>query len=205
MVRVKICGNTNLDDTMAAVQAGADAVGFVFYAKSPRAIEPKSAAEIISRLPPFVVPVGVFVNEDLGVVRRIMEECHIPLAQLHGEESPEYCVELARPVIKAIRVRDRRDLERMTSYQVAGFVLDAFVEGVPGGTGVTIDWDLAGEAQVVGPIILAGGLTPDNVLEAVRQARPYGVDVSSGVESSPGRKDPAKVRAFIANAKSWTW
>jgi phosphoribosylanthranilate isomerase len=205
MVKVKICGNTNLDDTMAAVQAGADAVGFVFYKKSPRAVEPKTAAEIISRLPPFVVPVGVFVNEEPGTVRRIMEECNIPLAQLHGDESPQYCAELGRSVIKAIRLRERQDLERMTSYQVAGFVLDAFVEGMPGGTGVTIDWDLAGEAQVVGPIILAGGLTPDNVLEAVRQARPYGVDVSSGVEASPGKKDHAKVRAFIANAKSWTW
>ena len=105
----------------------------------------------------------------------------------------------------AIRVRDRRDLELMTSYRVSGFVLDAFVEGVPGGTGVTIDWDVVSDAQVVGPIILAGGLTPDNVLEAVRQARPYGVDVSSGVEVTPGKKDHAKVRAFIANAKSWTW
>jgi len=205
MVKVKICGNTNLDDTVAAVQAGADAVGFVFYKKSPRAIEPKTAAEIISRLPPFVVPVGVFVNEELGAVRRILEDCNIPLAQLHGDESPQYCAELGRSVIKAIRVRDRGDLERMTSYQVAGFVLDAFVEGMPGGTGVTIDWDLASEAQVVGPIILAGGLTPDNVLEAVRQARPYGVDVTSGVEVSPGKKDHAKVRAFITNAKSWTW
>ena len=205
MVKVKICGNTNLDDTMAAVQAGADAVGFVFYKKSPRAVEPKTAAEIISCLPPFVAPVGVFVNEELGVVRRIMEDCNIFLAQLHGDESPQYCADLRRSVIKAIRVRDRRDLERMTSYQVSGFVLDAFVEGVPGGTGVMIDWDLVSDAQVVGPIILAGGLTPDNVLEAVRQARPYGVDVSSGVEASPGKKDHAKVRAFIANAKSWTW
>ena len=205
MVKVKICGNTTLDDTLAAVQAGTDAVGFVFYKKSPRAVEQKAAAEIISRLPPFVVPVGVFVNEELDAVRRIMDECHISLAQLHGDESPQYCTDLGRAVIKAVRVRDRRDLERMTSYQVAGFVLDAFVEGVPGGTGVTIDWDLACEAQVMGPIILAGGLTPDNVLEAVRQARPYGVDVSSGVEASPGKKDQAKVRAFIANAKSWTW
>jgi phosphoribosylanthranilate isomerase len=205
MVKVKICGNTNLDDTMAAVQAGADAVGFVFYAKSPRAVDPKTAAEIISRLPPFVVTVGVFVNEDLTVVRSIMEECNIPLAQLHGDESPQYCAELGRSVIKAIRVRDSRDLERMTAYQVSGFVLDAFVEGKPGGTGVPIDWDLAAQAQMLGPIILAGGLTPDNVLAAVRQVRPYAVDVTSGVEASPGKKDHAKVRAFIVNAKSWTW
>ena len=193
MVKVKICGNTNLNDAMAAVQAGADALGFVFYAKSPRAVDPKAAAEIISRLPPFVVPVGVFVNEEIGTVRRIMKDCHIPLAQLHGDESPDYCADLGCSVLKAIRVRDRRDLERMTAYQVGGFVLDALVEGKPGGTGVTIDWDLA------------GGLTPDNVLEAVRQVRPYAVDVTSGVEASPGKKDHAKVRAFIANAKSWTW
>lgn len=205
MVKVKICGNTTLDDAIAAVQGGADAVGFIFYRKSPRAVEPKAAADIIARLPPFVVPVGVFVNEDLAVVRRIMEECRIPLAQLHGDEPPQYCLELGRPVIKAIRVRDQRDLERLALYQVSGFVLDAFVEGVPGGTGVTVDWDLVSEAQMLGPIILAGGLTPDNVVEAVRRVRPYGVDVSSGVEASPGVKDHAKVRAFITNAKSWTW
>src|SRR5213594_4198446 len=189
MVKVKICGNTNLDDAMAAVQDGADAVGFVFYAKSPRAVDPKTAAEIISRLPPFVAPVGVFVNEEPRIVRRIMEECNIPLAQLHGDESPQYCAELGR----------------MAAYQVSGFVLDAFIEGKPGGTGVTIDWDLAAQAQMLGPVILAGGLTPDNVLEAVRQVRPYAVDVTSGVESSPGKKDHVKVRAFITNAKSWTW
>jgi len=201
MVKVKICGNTNLEDALAAAEAGADAVGFVFYAKSPRAVDPKTAAEIISRLPPFVMPVGVFVNEELGVVRRIMEDCNIPLAQLHGDESPQYCSTLGRSVVKAIRVRDRRELESMNSYEVVGFVLDAFVEGVPGGTGVKIDWDLASEAQKKGRIILAGGLTPDNVAEAVRRVRPYGVDVSSGVESSPGKKDHAKVRAFIANAR----
>src|SRR2546422_2736083 len=128
-----------------------------------------------------------------------MEEFNIPLAQLHGDESPQYCAELGRSVIKAIRVRDSRDLERMAAYQVSGFVLDAFIEGKPGGTGVTIDWDLAAQAQMLGPIILAGGLTPDNVLEAVRQVRPYAVDVTSGVEASPGKKDHVKVRAFITN------
>jgi phosphoribosylanthranilate isomerase len=205
MVRVKICGNRTLDDAMAAVQNGADAVGFVFYPKSPRSVEPKTAADIISRLPPFVVPVGVFVNEDPAVVRGIMEECRIPLAQLHGDETPQYCLELGWPVLKAIRVRDQRDLERMALFQVNGFVLDAFVEGVPGGTGVTVDWDMVADAQMLGPVILAGGLTPDNVVEAIRLVRPYGVDVSSGVEVSPGVKDHAKVRAFIANAKSWDW
>ena len=205
MVKVKICGNTNLDDVLVAVEAGADAVGFVFYAQSPRAIAPKTAALIIERLPPFAIPVGVFVDEELSVVRQIMKDCGIPVAQLHGNESPRYCAELGRSAIKAIRVRDRRDLERMASYQVGGFVLDAYVERVPGGTGIPMDWDLASEAQVLGPIILAGGLTPDNVVEAIRRVRPYGVDVSSGVELSPGKKDHVKVRAFIANAKSFVW
>src|SRR5207245_497424 len=154
-----------------AVHASADAIGVDFYAKSPRAVDSKTAAEIISRLPPFVVPVGVFVNEELMVVRGIMDECNIPLAQLHGEESPHYCAELGRSVIKAIRVRDCRDLERMAAYQVSGFVLDAFVEGTPGGTGVTIDWDLAAQAQMLGPIILAGGLTPDNGRAAIRGSK----------------------------------
>ncbi len=201
MVKVKICGNTTLDDTMAAVEAGADAVGFVFYAKSPRAVDPKAAAAIIARLPPFVTPVGVFVNEDLSVVRRVMRECGLPLVQLHGDESPQYCAELGRAALKAVRVRDRRDLERLALYQVGGIVLDAFVEGTPGGTGVTVDWTLACEAKAPVPLILAGGLTPGNVTEAIRRVRPYGVDVSSGVEASPGKKDHAKVRAFIANAK----
>lgn len=201
MVKVKICGNTTLDDAMAAVEAGADAVGFVFYAKSPRAVEPQAAAAIVARLPPFVTSVGVFVNEDLSVVRRVMEECGLPLAQLHGDESPQYCAELERPALKAIRLRDRQDLEGLALYQVSGIVLDAFVEGAPGGTGMTFDWTLACEAKGPVPIILAGGLTPGNVAEAIRRVRPYGVDVSSGVEASPGKKDHAKVRAFIANAK----
>ena len=205
MVKVKICGNTNLDDTMAAVQAGADAVGFVLYAKSPRAISPKTAADIIARLPPFVTPVGVFVDEDLQVVREMMDECGLLLAQLHGSESPEYCKDLKRAVVKAVRVRDRRDFELMSRYQVAGYLLDAYVQGIPGGTGMAIDWDLAADAAQLGPIVLAGGLTPENVEEAIRRARPYGVDVTSGVEAFPGKKDHAKLRTFVANAKSSIW
>src|SRR2546428_13569763 len=121
---------------------------------------------------------------------------------MHGEESPHYCAELGRSVIKAIRVRDSRDLERMAAYQVSGFVLDAFVEGTPGGTGVTIDWDLAAQAQMLGPIILSGGLTPGNVLVPARQVRPYPVDVTRWAEASPGKKDHAKAQAYITNAKS---
>jgi phosphoribosylanthranilate isomerase len=202
MVKVKICGNITLKDTMAAVEAGADAVGFVFYARSPRAATPKSVAAIVSHLPPFVSPVGVFVNEKPDVVRRIMSDCGLAYAQLHGDESPQYCADLKRPVVKAVRVRTREDLAGLSSYRVAAVLLDTFVEGVSGGTGVSFDWSLAIEAKTWGPIILAGGLTPDNVAEAVSRVRPYGVDVSSGVESSPGVKDPAKIKAFIASAKS---
>ncbi len=203
MIRVKICGNVTLKDTMAAVEAGADAVGFVFYAKSPRVVSPKAVAAIVSHLPPLVTPVGVFVNEKPDVVRQIMSDCGLAYAQLHGEESPQYCAELRHPVVKAIRVRSREDLSALSSYRVKAILLDAHVEGVMGGTGTAFDWNVAVEAKAWGPIILAGGLTPDNVVEAVSRVQPYGVDVSSGVESAPGVKDPAKVRAFVENVKCW--
>lgn len=201
MVRVKICGNVTLKDTMAAVEAGADAVGFVFYAKSPRVVSPKAVAAIVSHLPPFVSTVGLFVNEKPDLVRQIMSDCGLAYAQLHGEESPQYCAELRLPVVKAIRVRTAEDLANLSAYRVKAILLDTYVEGKIGGTGVTFDWGLAVEARSWGPIVLAGGLTPDNVGEAVSRVRPYGVDVSSGVESSPGVKDHAKVRAFVENVK----
>lgn len=201
MIRVKICGNVTLKDTMTAVEAGADAVGFVFHARSPRVVSPKAVAEIVSHLPPFVMAVGVFVNEKPDVVRQIMSDCGLAYAQLHGEESPQYCAELRFPVLKGIRVRSREDLAMLSLYRVKAILLDAYVEGVVGGTGTTFDWALAVEAKAWGPIILAGGLTPDNVVEAISLVQPYGVDVSSGVEAAPGVKDHAKVRAFVENVK----
>lgn len=203
MIRVKICGNVTLKDTLAAVEAGADAVGFVFHARSPRVASPKAVASIVSHLPPFVTPVGVFVNEKPDVVRQIMSDCGLAYAQLHGEESPQYCAELRFPVLKGIRVRSREDLAMLALYRVKAILLDAYVEGVVGGTGTTFDWALAVEAKVWGPIILAGGLTPDNVVEAISRVQPYGVDVSSGVEAAPGVKDHAKVRAFVKSVKCW--
>ena len=203
MVRVKICGNVTLKDTMAAVEAGADAVGFVFYARSPRVVSPKAVAAIVSHLPPFVTPVGLFVNEKPEVVRQIASDCGIRLVQLHGEESPQYCAELKLPVLKGIRVRTREDVANLSAYRVDAILLDAYVEGMAGGTGTTFDWSLAVEAKAWGPIVLAGGLTPDNVGEAISRVRPYGVDVSSGVESSPGAKDHAKVKAFVEAVKCW--
>ncbi|MBH0190331.1 MAG: phosphoribosylanthranilate isomerase [Nitrospira sp.] len=205
MIKVKICGITTRDDAQVAVAAGADALGFVMYRKSPRWVEPSVARAIIADLPPFVLPVGVFVNEDAAAVRRLMDECGFALAQLHGDESAAYCQQLGRPVLKALRVKDRGSFLALAEFQgragVRGVLIDAFSEGAYGGTGHTVDWTLAAEAARSVPILLAGGLTPSNVAEAVRLVQPYGVDVSSGVEKSPGKKDPEKVRAFIEAAR----
>jgi len=200
-IKVKVCGITNAEDALAAVEAGADALGFIFYEKSPRYVVPGVAANIIAELPPLVTPVGVFVNEGLATVRSIMDTCGLAMAQLHGDENVSYCRELARPAMKALRLRDRGSLLALAEYQgrggVRGFVLDAFSELSYGGTGQITDWGLAAEVAKSTPILLAGGLTPDNVTEAIRTVRPYGVDVSSGVESAPGKKDRAKMRAFV--------
>lgn len=200
-IKVKVCGITNAADALAAVEAGADALGFIFYEKSPRYVVPAVAANIIAELPPLVTPVGVFVNEGLATVRSIMDTCGLAMAQLHGDENVSYCRELARPAMKALRLRDRGSLLALAEYQgrggVRGFVLDAFSELSYGGTGQITDWGLAAEVAKSTPILLAGGLTPDNVTEAIRTVRPYGVDVSSGVESAPGKKDRAKMRAFV--------
>ena len=160
---------------------------------------------IVANLPPFVLPVGVFVNEEAQVVRDIMDECGLALAQIHGDETADYCESLGRPVMRGIRLRDRNTLMAMAEYKgrarVRGFVLDAFSDSAYGGTGKTADWNLAKEAAQSFSFLLAGGLTPDNVREAIQKVQPYGVDVSSGVEGSPGKKDPAKVQAFIQAVK----
>ena len=199
--KVKICGITNAEDAVAAVEAGADALGFIFYQKSPRYIVPSVAKHIIGVLPPLVTPIGVFVNEGLATVRSIMDTCGIAIAQLHGDETATYCQELSRSVMKAIRIKDRGSFLALGEYQgragVRGFVVDSFSEIGYGGTGQVTDWVLAAEAAKAATILLAGGLTPENVGEAIRIVCPYGVDVSSGVESVPGKKDPVKIRAFF--------
>lgn len=204
-VKVKICGITSAEDATVAVEAGADALGFVFYRKSPRYIEPAMARQIIMGLPPLVLPVGVFVNEEQSVVRNLMDDCGLSLAQLHGSESAAYCQELGRPVLKALRVKDRSAFLALAEFRgragVRGFVLDAFSDQAYGGTGQVIDWQLAAEAAKAANILLAGGLTPDNVQQAIQAVQPYGVDVSSGVEREPGKKDHEKVRAFIRAAR----
>ena len=201
MVRVKICGITSVEDALQAVQAGADALGFVFYGGSPRNLDPLRAATIISRLPPFVQAIGLFVNADAGFVNDTADRCRLDLVQLHGDEAPEYCAQIRRRVIKAFRVRDASSLAPVRDYRVAGILLDAYSPQALGGTGLSFNWELAGIAKEFGPVILAGGLAPDNVREAVERVAPYAVDVSSGVESSPGKKDPDKVSEFIKRAK----
>jgi phosphoribosylanthranilate isomerase len=199
--KVKICGITNAKDAGVAVEAGADALGFICYRQSPRYVEPTVVKQIVASLPPLVTPVGVFVNEDLTTVRNTMDSCGLALAQLHGDESAAYCQELGRPVMKALRLKDRASFLALAEFQgragVRGFVLDAFSEKAYGGTGQVTDWGLAAEAAKAATILLAGGLTPDNVAEAILAVRPYGVDVSSGVESVPGKKDHGKLRAFL--------
>ncbi len=203
-VRVKICGITNVEDALAAVDAGADALGFIFFGGSPRFIEPAAAQAIIGGLPPFVSKVGVFVDETLENVQRISRLTGVSAVQLHGNEAPAFCAALAPAVIKAFRIKDRSSLSALGSYDRASFLLDSYVPGQPGGTGEKFSWELAVEAKSFGrPIILAGGLTPDNVTQAVEKTVPYAVDVSSGVEFAPGRKDHAKVRDFILAAKGW--
>lgn len=201
MVKVKICGITSLDDALAAVDAGADALGFVFYERSPRNLNPMQASAIIAKLPPFVQTVGLFVNEEAERVNWTADFCGLDLVQLHGDEEPEYCRDVRRRVIKAFRVQDMESITPLRTYPVAGYLLDAWCPDCYGGTGKTFNWEVAAAAREFGPVILAGGLTPDNVRGAAEQVRPYAVDVSSGVESAPGKKDAEKVREFIRNAK----
>jgi len=199
--RTKICGITNIEDARVAVAAGADALGFLLYRKSPRYVDPMMVQQIVAQLPPFVLPVGVFVNEEIKIVRDLMDTCGLALAQLHGDESAMYCRELSRPVLKALRLKDRSTFVALAEFQamveVRGFVLDALSEEAYGGTGQVVDWGLARQAAQAATVILAGGLTPENVVQALRAVQPYGVDVSSGVEVTPGKKDHEKVRAFL--------
>lgn len=200
---VKICGITSLEDARAAVEEGADALGFMFYAKSSRNLSPEKAAEIIGNLPASVRKVGVFVDAPIEEIKAVVLTTGVDTIQLHGGESPDICAALTGvTVYKAFRVKDATSLAHLKDYCVAGWLLDSYVPGAHGGTGATFNWDLAAAAIKLGtPVILAGGLTPANVEEAIRKVHPYGVDVSSGVESAPGKKDREKIRAFIQAAR----
>ncbi len=201
--QVKICGVTTVADALAAAEAGADMIGLMLYEGSPRHISHAQAAEISRALPPFVLKVGVFVNPEEALVSRAIAECQLSLLQFHGTEPSEFCTQFGLMSVKALRVKDAVSLTALEQYANDAFLLDAYAPNGLGGTGEKFNWDLAVEAQKFGkPIFLAGGLTPENVADAVRQVRPFAVDVSSGVESAPGMKDAAKVRAFIAAVRA---
>lgn len=200
-VRVKICGITRPEDGIAAARAGADAIGLVFYTRSPRAVSLEQARTIISALPPFVCKVGLFVDAPADEVRQQLQQLPLDLLQFHGDETPAYCENIGHPYIKAVRMRPELDVTAaMQAYTgAAGILLDAYHSAVQGGSGETFDWDRIPTERPC-PLILAGGLHPGNVAEAIAATRPYAVDVSSGVEQDKGIKDPAKIAAFIQGA-----
>lgn len=199
--RVKICGITNLSDARHAASCGADALGFVFYPGSPRCVEPDMARRIIAELPPLITTVGLFVNESPDRIRQVVALCGLDTVQLHGDEAPEQCSYPPCRVIKALRLQGPVSAGTFSAYPVAALLLDAYVPNQFGGTGHRCDWDQAAVVAKAHRVILAGGLNPENVAEAVRRVRPYGVDVSSGVETQPGVKDQDKVARFIRMAK----
>jgi len=198
--RIKICGMTNKAEVKRAVAAGVDALGFIFVKESPRYISPEDAREIISELPPFVDSVGVFMNEEAEVVDEIVHYCGLTVIQLHGDESPEYCQQMGGRVVKAFRVGPSTVAADLELYQevVMAFLLDTYQPGVAGGTGKSFDWSLVEKLAPVRPVILAGGLAPDNIADAIKMVHPYGVDVNSGVETEPGRKDMIAISRLVA-------
>ncbi len=200
-VLVKICGITRLEDALAAARLGADWLGFNFWPRSRRYIAPEAAAAIVAALPPAVTPVGVFVDPTAAELGRAIQVSGVRTVQLHGDEPPALCAAVPVPVVKGIRVRDARSLAALAAYEVSAFLLDSATPGY-GGSGTGFDWALASEIALDVPLWLAGGLTPENVSEAVRRVRPRGVDVASGVESAPGVKDVRLMEAFIRNAKA---
>lgn len=202
---VKVCGITNLEDALAAVEAGADALGFNFYRRSPRFIAPEDARRIVRQLPSTVMSVGVFVNEtEPDEVARISDYVGLTAVQLHGDESPDYCYALRRDrfTIKALRVNDDFEPQSVKDYETNAILLDAYTAGERGGTGRVVDWDVARRVRELVPqLFLAGGLSPENVALAIAAVDPYAVDACSHLESSPGRKDAEQVRAFVAAAR----
>jgi phosphoribosylanthranilate isomerase len=204
-MKIKICGITNIEDALASVEAGAEMLGFNFYRRSPRYIEPSAARRIVEQLPAGVLSVGVFVNEEgPEAVLRVASEAGVGAAQLHGAETPEFCAALGElETIKALRVGEDFEVESVAAFPVGAVLLDAYVRGEWGGTGRTFDWGLARRARELTPrLILAGGLTPENVAAAVRAVGPFAVDACSGVEVAPGRKSPALVRRFVEAARA---
>lgn len=206
--RIKMCGITRKKDAEAGIQAGLDALGFIFYEKSPRNVTPDFVRKVVAKIPPFIDCVGVFVDRDREEVEEIVEYCGLTHAQLHGNERPKYCERLERfaspcRVIKAFRVGKKSSASEFTPYDavVRGYLLDTYVKDSAGGTGKTFDWDIIRSLDLKRPLILAGGLSPDNVVQAVKSVTPYGVDVNSGVETEPGIKDHSKLYDFVSKIR----
>lgn len=203
-VRIKICGITRYEDARIAVNLGVDALGFIFYKKSPRYVTPDQAGAIIRRLPPFVSRVGVFVNEEIETIKEIAAVTGIDTLQLHGSESEDFCSKMSLPVIKSFSVKSDSDISVLASYKTAGYLLDTWHQELHGGTGIAFDWTIAKRAcSVYDNVVLAGGLGPTNVLEALQAVNPYGIDVSSGVEIMPGIKNPHKMRDLVNLVRKW--
>ena len=204
-MRIKFCGITNKEDADHAVNLGVDALGFIFHKDSPRCVTQDVVQEIVYFLPPFVTTVGVFVNLESDEVNDIMQTCRLDVAQLHGDESPEYCMQIKSRKIKAFRVSDQQDIKLIGRYQgvVSAALLDTKDEKHYGGTGKVFDWGLALEAQLYEmPLILSGGLSGENIVKAIRLVNPHGIDVSSGIECEPGKKDYQKMHDFISSVHS---
>ncbi len=203
MTKIKICGITNKADAIAAAELGLDMMGFVFYSGSKRHVEPKIVKEIANELPPSLVKVGVFVDMDKNKVLDIAEECALDMLQFHGDETPDYCAGFkdSYKVMKAFRIKNMESLKGINDYNVDFYLLDAYSAKEKGGTGEIFDWKIIENFEFLKPVILSGGLTPDNVRDAIEQLSPYGVDVSSGVEMSPGKKDTLLMKKFVENMR----
>lgn len=203
MVKIKICGITNKKDAIEAAKLGADMLGFVFYKKSKRYVEPKIVRDIVNELPPYIAKVGVFVDETAQKVSEIAQDCLLDTLQFHGDESPDYCASFKKSykVIKAFRIKDKKDLKGINDYDVDFYLLDTYSGESKGGTGKTFDWKMIEGFELLKSVILSGGLGPENVEGAIQSVVPYGVDVSSGVESSPGRKDTDLMKKFVDNVR----
>jgi len=201
MIPVKICGITNLEDALCAAQNGAAAVGFIFYPSSPRIIRPERAREIIDKLPRDLVKVGVFVNEEARAVQKIFDDCCLDMIQLHGDETPGYCGQFPKSlVIKALELKTAEDLQKAEIFDVAAILVDSRCAGLYGGTGKTANWDLAG--RISQPLVLSGGLKEDNVIDALQKVNPGALDINSGVETMPGKKDPEKIKQIMQIIKA---
>lgn len=202
-VKTKICGITNTEDALLAASLGAWALGFIFYKKSPRFVSPSKAQRIIHALPPFVTPVGVFVDQKEGAVRDIAEFCGINTLQFHGDETPQYCQRFkSYKVIKAFRVHEKFDISNLSQYPVCAYLFDAYQENVYGGSGKTFNWEIIAGKKLSKPVILSGGLCAENIAAAIGMVKPYAVDVSTGVESAPGKKDEKLLVEFLVKART---